>query len=97
MFFDEKFLFSKLLRQNWIPKSTEIPINKTAKATEIMFKLPIKNVVRPKVMNNPKIIVMTKRAISIKFLNAKNKIMKTTKILKTPAFEAPFTTESASS
>ena len=33
-----------------------MPINNTANATDIMFKLPIKNVVKPNVMLKPTII-----------------------------------------
>ena len=47
---------SKLLKQSWIPKSTEIPIKSTAKATDIIFKFPIKKVVSPNVRQRPKII-----------------------------------------
>ena len=36
------YLFSVILENTWIPKSTERPINKTAKAHEIKLRIQLK-------------------------------------------------------
>ena len=89
--------FSKYLRQNWIPKSTEIPINKTANATEIMLSFPTKTEVNPSVIDKPTTIVSIKEKMNILCLNVKNRITITKNKLKTPALAAPFETDLTSS
>ena len=71
------FKFSRYLELIWIPKSTEMPINKTAKATEIIFKLPTNIVINPSVIVKPTIIVNNSSKTNIKLLNAKYNITKT--------------------
>ena len=45
--------FSRILRKTWIPKSTDNPINKTAKATDIKLREPTVKDVIPVVINSP--------------------------------------------
>ena len=89
--------FSSILRKTWIPKSTDNPMNKTAKATDIKLREPIVKDVIPVVIKSPIIIDKIKQKISLIFLRLAKSIILTRIILNNPLSAAPFDTDLTSS
>ena len=91
------FFVSSVLKQYWIPKSTEIPINKIANAIDIMLSLPTVRVVSPKVIDKPITIEINRDNITYMFLKAIHNISATITKLKKPALPEFLITDSVSS
>ena len=72
-----------------MPKSTDIPINKTAKAIEMMFSLPTVTEVIPKVIIKPIKIENNRESIIFIFLKEIARTKEIKIILKIEAFIAP--------